>query len=58
MVFMECFTSRMGIVAVRHLKRLERVILGYLEVTDAPGEQTRLSILDVLEKTIKQAWPR
>ncbi|XP_064209863.1 TELO2-interacting protein 2 [Anguilla rostrata] len=52
------FTDRMGIVTVRHLKRVERVILGYLEISDAPGEQARLSILDVLEKTIQQAWPR
>ncbi|KAJ8379260.1 hypothetical protein SKAU_G00000380 [Synaphobranchus kaupii] len=52
------FIDRMDIVTVRHLKRLERVVLGYLEVSDAPGEQARLTILDVLEKTIQQAWPR
>ncbi|KAJ8357969.1 hypothetical protein AAFF_G00047840 [Aldrovandia affinis] len=52
------FIDRMGIVTVRHLKRLERVIVGYLEVSDAPGEQARLGILDVLEKTIQHAWPR
>ncbi|KAG7480794.1 hypothetical protein MATL_G00060060 [Megalops atlanticus] len=50
--------SRMGIVTVRHLKRLERVIVGYMEVSDAPGEQARLSILDALERTLKLAWPR
>ncbi|KAJ8263569.1 hypothetical protein COCON_G00160260 [Conger conger] len=52
------FIDRMGITAVRHLKRLESVILGYLEVSDAPLEQTRLSILEVLKKTIQHAWPR
>ncbi|KAJ8286137.1 hypothetical protein GJAV_G00034950 [Gymnothorax javanicus] len=52
------FVDRMGIVVVRHLKRLERVILGYLEVSDAPGEQARLGILEVLEKTVQHAWPR
>ncbi|KAI1900919.1 hypothetical protein AGOR_G00054790 [Albula goreensis] len=52
------FIERMGIVIARHLKRLERVIVGYLEVSDAPGEQARLGILDVLEKTIQHAWPR
>uniref|UniRef100_A0A671S6U6 TELO2 interacting protein 2 n=1 Tax=Sinocyclocheilus anshuiensis TaxID=1608454 RepID=A0A671S6U6_9TELE len=45
------FIERMGIVIVRHLKRLERVIVGYLEVSDAPEEKARLSILDALQKT-------
>uniref|UniRef100_A0A672RD09 TELO2 interacting protein 2 n=1 Tax=Sinocyclocheilus grahami TaxID=75366 RepID=A0A672RD09_SINGR len=44
------FIERMGIVIVRHLKRLERVIVGYLEVSDAPEEKARLSILDALQK--------
>lgn len=48
----------MGIVIVRHLKRLERVIIGYLEISDGPEEQTRLAILDALEKTLLIAWPR
>ncbi|XP_034152509.1 TELO2-interacting protein 2 isoform X2 [Esox lucius] len=33
------FIKKMGIVIVRHLKRLERVITGYLEVSDGPQEQ-------------------
>ncbi|XP_051759440.1 TELO2-interacting protein 2 [Ctenopharyngodon idella] len=49
--------ERMGIVIIRHLKRLERVIVGYLEVSDAPEEKCRLSILDALQKTIQIAWP-
>ncbi|KAG5280458.1 hypothetical protein AALO_G00060240 [Alosa alosa] len=52
------FIERMGIVIVRHLKRLERVIIGYLEISDSPEEKTRLTILAVLEKTIQVAWPR
>ncbi|XP_043103142.1 TELO2-interacting protein 2 [Puntigrus tetrazona] len=52
------FIERMGIVIVRHLKRLERVIVGYLEVSDAPEEKARLSILDALQKTLQIAWPR
>lgn len=52
------FIERMGIVIVRHLKRLERVIVGYLEVPDAPEEKARLSILDALQKTLQIAWPR
>lgn len=55
--FFHCFL-RMGIVIVRHLKRLERVIIGYLEISDSPEEKTRLTILTVLEKTIQVAWPR
>ncbi|XP_059379492.1 TELO2-interacting protein 2 [Carassius carassius] len=52
------FIERMGIVIVRHLKRLERVIVGYLEVSDAPEEETRRSILDALQKTLQIVWPR
>ncbi|XP_016345685.1 TELO2-interacting protein 2-like [Sinocyclocheilus anshuiensis] len=52
------FIERMGIVIIRHLKRLERVIVGYLEVSDAPEEEARLSILDALQKTLQIAWPR
>ncbi|OWK51746.1 TELO2-interacting protein 2 [Lonchura striata] len=41
-----------------HLKRLERVILGYLEVSDGPEEEARLGILQTLQCTIEHAWPR
>ncbi|NXH06274.1 TTI2 protein, partial [Loxia leucoptera] len=50
--------TRLGILIVRHLKRLERVILGYLEVSDGPGEEARLGILETLQCTIEHAWPR
>ncbi|NXG57332.1 TTI2 protein, partial [Hemiprocne comata] len=50
--------SRLGILTVRHLKRLERVILGYLEVWDGPEEEARLGILETLQCTIEHAWPR
>ncbi|XP_027003333.2 TELO2-interacting protein 2 [Tachysurus fulvidraco] len=52
------FIKKMGIGIARHLKRLERVIVGYLEVSDGPEEKARLSILEVLERTIQVAWPR
>ncbi|TTM20203.1 Nuclear receptor subfamily 6 group A member 1-A [Bagarius yarrelli] len=52
------FVKKMGVAIARHLKRLERVILGYLEVSDGPEEKARLSILEVLERTIQVAWPR
>ncbi|KAG7332018.1 hypothetical protein KOW79_003852 [Hemibagrus wyckioides] len=52
------FVEKMGIGITRHLKRLERVIVGYLEVSDGPEEKARLSILEVLESTIQVAWPR
>lgn len=52
------FVDMMGIAVVRHLKRLERVVTGYLEVPDPLEEQARLTILDTLEKTILVAWPR
>ncbi|NXX16679.1 TTI2 protein, partial [Podargus strigoides] len=50
--------SRLGIRIARHLKRLERVILGYLEVYDGPEEEARLGILETLQCTIEHAWPR
>ncbi|KAM4756180.1 TELO2-interacting protein 2 [Cyanocitta cristata] len=52
------FVTRLGILIVRHLKRLERVILGYLEVSDGPEEEARLGILETLQCTIEHAWPR
>ncbi|KAJ7993786.1 hypothetical protein DPEC_G00258330 [Dallia pectoralis] len=52
------FIKKMGVVVVRHLKRLERVITGYLEISDGPQELTRLAILDALENTLLVAWPR
>ncbi|XP_063276209.1 TELO2-interacting protein 2-like isoform X2 [Prinia subflava] len=52
------FVTRLGILIVRHLKRLERVILGYLEVSDGPEEEARLGILETLQRTIEHAWPR
>jgi len=39
------------------MKRLERVIVGYLEVSDAPEEKCRLNILEALQKTLQIAWP-
>ncbi|KAL7827095.1 hypothetical protein SRHO_G00328130 [Serrasalmus rhombeus] len=50
--------DKMGIGVARHLKRLERVVVGYLEVSDGPEEKARLIILEVLERTIQTAWPR
>ncbi|XP_049435725.1 TELO2-interacting protein 2 [Epinephelus fuscoguttatus] len=52
------YIDRMGVAVCRHLRRLERVVLGYLEVRDPPEETSRLKILEVLEKTIRAAWPR
>ncbi|NWX13687.1 TTI2 protein, partial [Aegotheles bennettii] len=49
---------RLGIQIARHLKRLERVILGYLEISDGPEEEARLGILETLQCTIEHAWPR
>ncbi|NXT24618.1 TTI2 protein, partial [Syrrhaptes paradoxus] len=50
--------GRLGILIARHMKRLERVILGYLEVCDSPEEEARLGILETLQCTIEHAWPR
>ncbi|KFO37050.1 TELO2-interacting protein 2 isoform X1 [Fukomys damarensis] len=52
------FVRRLGILTVRHLKRLERVILGYLEVYDGPEEEARLKILETLKLLMQYIWPR
>ncbi|XP_015250752.1 PREDICTED: TELO2-interacting protein 2 [Cyprinodon variegatus] len=52
------FVERMGVASCRHLRRLERVLLGYLEVRDPPEETSRLKMLEVLQKTTAVAWPR
>ncbi|XP_009211122.2 TELO2-interacting protein 2 isoform X3 [Papio anubis] len=52
------FVKRLGILTVRHLKRLERVIIGYLEVYDGPEEEARLKILETLKLVMQHTWPR
>lgn len=52
------FVCRLGILTVRHLKRLEQVILGYLEVYDGPEEEARLKILETLKLLMQYTWPR
>ncbi|XP_030581720.1 TELO2-interacting protein 2-like isoform X2 [Archocentrus centrarchus] len=52
------YIARMGVAVCRHLRRLERVVLGYLEVRDPPEETTRLKMLEALQKTARAAWPR
>ncbi|XP_014441991.1 TELO2-interacting protein 2 [Tupaia chinensis] len=52
------FVERLGILSVRHLKRLERVIIGYLEVYDGPEEEARLKILETLKLLLRHTWPR
>ncbi|KAJ0019196.1 hypothetical protein NQD34_006765 [Periophthalmus magnuspinnatus] len=50
--------DRCGITVCRHLKRLERVILEYLELSDPPDETSRIHILLTLNQTLQTAWPR
>ena len=52
------FVFRLGILTVRHLKRLERVIISYLEVYDGPEEEARLKILETLKLLLQYTWPR
>ncbi|XP_024909566.1 uncharacterized protein LOC112486571 [Cynoglossus semilaevis] len=52
------YIDRMGVGVCRHLKRLERVVLGYLEIGDPPEETSRLKILEALKTTMTVAWPR
>ncbi|KAM6221034.1 TELO2-interacting protein 2 [Rhynchocyon petersi] len=52
------FVKRLGILTIRHMKRLERVIIGYLEVYDGPEEEARMKILETLKLLIQHTWPR
>ncbi|KAM4836648.1 TELO2-interacting protein 2 [Thomomys bottae] len=52
------FVRRLGILTVRHMKRLEQVIIGYLEVYDGPEEEARLKILETLKLLMQYTWPR
>ncbi|XP_062272880.1 TELO2-interacting protein 2 [Scomber scombrus] len=52
------YLDRMGVALCRHLRRLERVVLGYLELRDPPEETSTMKILQVLQKILKAAWPR
>ncbi len=52
------FLEAMGITVVRHIKRILKVVSMYLEIEDGPKETARLYTLDILQMTIKQAWPR
>ncbi|XP_066029475.1 TELO2-interacting protein 2 isoform X3 [Pocillopora verrucosa] len=52
------FIEHMGITILRHFKRLLKVIVSYLEVSDYPEEETRLAVLDALKVAMLQAWPR
>ncbi|XP_069341062.1 TELO2-interacting protein 2 isoform X2 [Eulemur rufifrons] len=52
------FVKRLGILTVRHMKRLERVITGYLEIYDGPEEEARLKILETLKLLMQHTWPR
>ncbi|XP_032435413.1 TELO2-interacting protein 2 isoform X3 [Xiphophorus hellerii] len=52
------YVERVGVAVCRHLRRLVPVLLGYLEVGDPPEESVRLKMLEVLQSTIRLAWPR
>ncbi|XP_060509184.2 TELO2-interacting protein 2 isoform X3 [Panthera onca] len=52
------FVKRLGILTVRHLKRLERVVIGYLEIYDGPEEEARLKTLETLKLLMQYTWPR
>lgn len=55
---LECLFCRMGVAICRHMRRLDRVVLGYLEVRDPSEERSRLMVLRALQNMIRFAWPR
>ncbi|XP_061749599.1 TELO2-interacting protein 2 isoform X1 [Nerophis ophidion] len=52
------YLDRMGVASCRHLRRLDRVCVGYLEVSDPPDETCRLKVLEGLHIVMTAAWPR
>nr|XP_057928122.1 TELO2-interacting protein 2 [Doryrhamphus excisus] len=52
------YLDRVGVAVCRHLRRLERVVVGYLEVSDPPEETSRLKVLEALQTAMAAAWPR
>uniref|UniRef100_A0A8C6WPE7 TELO2-interacting protein 2 n=1 Tax=Neogobius melanostomus TaxID=47308 RepID=A0A8C6WPE7_9GOBI len=50
--------DRCGIAVCRHMKRLERVTIGFLEVSDPPDETSRIQTLHTLNRTLSSTWPR
>ncbi|XP_029686047.1 TELO2-interacting protein 2 isoform X4 [Takifugu rubripes] len=52
------YVDRMGVAICRHMRRLDRVVLGYLEVRDPSEERSRLKVLRALQNMIRFAWPR
>ncbi|XP_054630592.1 TELO2-interacting protein 2 [Dunckerocampus dactyliophorus] len=52
------YLNRMGVAVCRHLRRLERILIGYLEISDPPDETSRLKVLEALQITLAAAWPR
>ncbi|XP_028314466.1 TELO2-interacting protein 2 isoform X2 [Gouania willdenowi] len=50
--------TRMGVCVCRHLQRVLRVLLSYLQVRDGPEETNTLSMLRALQELCRVAWPR
>lgn len=56
--FLGDFVDIMGLSTVKHLQRILKVIESYLEVYEGPEEITRINVLNLLEKVLKNTWPR
>jgi len=52
------FVSKLGIVVVRHLSQLLRVVADYVQVSDGPDEQCRCDVLEALSVLLLETWPR
>ncbi|XP_072022926.1 TELO2-interacting protein 2-like [Amphiura filiformis] len=52
------FIDKMGITVLRHMKRLLRVLVNYLEVYDGAEQTARLDVICAMKALITQAWPR
>lgn len=56
--FLGDFVDVMGLASVKHLHRILKLVESYLEVYDGQGEITRMNVLDLLERVVKNTWPR
>ena len=56
--YMHILFEKMGIGVIKHLQSILNLVEEYLDVSDAPSEQSRFNILKTLQSLILVAWPR
>lgn len=52
------FVEVMGLLTVKYLEKIIQIIDDYLQVYEGPEEISSLNVLNLLQKVMKNAWPR